>query len=213
MKQRSKRVLAGTAATAVILAAGLAAIYCYTPDVRRPGYVEGAPLLEPGDKPFVDTQVGLRFQPPSDWGMQVRSLEAPGTHSAERRIVKYKRLVRGPNVAWLRVIVSDAVGDPTPAEVLKKRKPPEAGWTVTKEVEEGLKIGGRPAARITFGGELDPDLKGPRQCSCEVVAIRRGSQSFVFAGTFTAGDDKAQKEIRDAVESATFDADRPAAKP
>ncbi len=208
-KSVRNRIVVAMSLTAIALAAGLTAINFFTPDVRRPGFVEGSPLLEGGDKPFVDTQVGLRFTPPSDWAMQVRSLEAPGQHSADRRIVKYKRLVKGPKVAWLRVIVSDADGNPTPAEVLRKRKPPESGWNVTKEMEEGLTIGGRPAARLTYGGEMDPDSLGPRQCSCEVVAIRRGAQSFIFAGTFNASDEEAQKEIRAAVESCVFEPDRP----
>src|SRR3954470_20163254 len=123
---RKRRVLVGTAVAAGVTALGVDARLAVKPGVKKPGCVEGQPLLEPGDAPFHDTQLGLRFNPPPAWAMQARSAEAPGAHKAERMVVKYKRLVKGPKVAWLRVSVADA--DATPAEALRTRKPREQNW-------------------------------------------------------------------------------------
>lgn len=210
MNRRTKRVLAGTAAAAVVVAATLGALFAFTPNAKRPQFVEGRPLLGEAGKVFTDVQVGVQFSPPADWAMQARSTESPTNHRPERMLVKYKRLVPGAQVAWLRVTVADADADDdqTPADLLRNRKPQESGWKVIKQVEDGLTVGGLRAARITFGGPFDPTGRGKKDFVSEMVAVRRGAQVFYFAGTFAADDPSGRQQVRAAVESAVFDADR-----
>src|SRR5262249_52331363 len=159
---QTKRTLAFAASVFVLLFAAFALLVIFAPYFQTPATIEGRPLLEQGGTIFTDDQVGIQFTPPSGWGMQARSTESPTMHKPERMVVKYKRIVKGPNVAWLRVSVADAPSEKTPADLLRDRKPREAHWTRTKDVEDGLTIGGRPAARVTFGGLMYPDMGGSR---------------------------------------------------
>lgn len=207
MKHQTKSpVVRGMLVAALLAAAVLTLLFLFTPNPRKPAALEGRPLLEQEGPTFQDTQVGLQFTPPEGWAMQARSTQSPTTHKPDRMLVKYKRLVRGPKVAWLRVSVSDAAPEATAYELAKQRKPRETNWTVTKDAEDGLTVGGQPAARITFGGQLDPDGKGARHCSAEVTVVRWGDQAVVFAGTFTTGDNETRDAIRAAVDSTTFGA-------
>jgi hypothetical protein len=212
-RKPTSRVLVGTGAAALAVATGLGALFALTPKVHRPEAVPGEPLWKHDEDLFTDRQIGLQFTPPGNWSMQARSLESPREHRPERMVVKFKRLIPGLEVAWLRVSVADAPDDRTPAELLKTRKPPEPDWTVKKGIEDGLTVDGRAAARITFGGRLETDDKGDREFVCEVVAVRRGPQVFYFAGTYTPSDPTGQKRVRTAVNSAVLDPDRFAAGP
>jgi hypothetical protein len=203
-----RRVLAGTAAAAALVAGGLGALFAFTPKVRPPAATPGRPLLQNDEELFTDQQVGLQFAPPKFWSLQARSLDSPQEHRSERMVVKYKRLIPGLQVAWLKVSVGDAPGDKSPAEMLASRKLPEPDWKVTKPVEDGLTVAGRPAARVTFGGPLDPDHQGVRDFTNEVVAVRRGPQMFYFAGTYVTADPKGQKRIRTAIDTASLDPER-----
>lgn len=191
-------------AVAVFMALGLAVVYAMTPSVYRPAELEGRPMLEQDGPQFVDNQVGITFTPPTGWAMQQRSTESPTTHKAERTIVKFKRLVTGPKAAWFRVTVADVTGDPTPAELIRTRKPRDLHFVVTKEAEDGLTIAGRPASRITFGGEMDTDAKRSRHCTTEIIAMRHGATAIYFMGTYATADPEGLKMIRDAVESTVF---------
>jgi hypothetical protein len=171
--------------------------------VTLPQALPGRPLLADGAE-FYDAQVGMGFKPPANWAMQARSTESPTTHKPERLLVKYKRLILGPNVAWLRVHVADAEDSATPADLIKTRKPREASWTVTVPIEEGLTIAGHPAARVTFGGTMDPDGAGARQCSAEVVAFKVGKRAFYFTGTFANADKETQKNLRNVLDTIEF---------
>jgi hypothetical protein len=202
-----RRVLAATAAAALV-ASGLGALFAFTPRVRPPAATPGRPLLQNDDELFTDQQVGLQFEPPKLWSLQARSLDPPHEHRSERMIVKYKRLIPGMQVAWLKASVADAPGDKSPAELLAGRKPPEPEWRVTKPVEDGITISGRPAARVAFGGPLDPDHQGACDFTNEVVAVRRGAQMFYFAGTYVTADSKGQKLIRTAIDSVVLDRER-----
>jgi hypothetical protein len=202
-----KRVLAGTAAAALV-ASGLGALFAFTPSLRPPSATPGRPLLQNDDELFTDQQIGLQFAPPKLWSLQARSLDSPHEHRSERMIVKYKRLIPGLQLAWLKASVADAPNDKSPAELLAGRKPPEPEWRVTKPVEDGISVAGRPAARVTFGGPLDPDHHGARDFTNEVVAVRRGTQMFYFAGTYVTADPKGQKRIRTAIDSVVLDRER-----
>lgn len=205
MPRRLSLNVTGLISIGVLVAAILGAFYFYLPSPNHPIAIEGRPLLEQDGPLFTDEQISLQFRPPPKWGMQARSTESPTTHKQERMVVKYKRLIRGPRVAWLRVSIGDINENSTPAELLRSRKPREANWTVTKDVEDGLTVGGRPAARITFGGLMNPDTSGSRQCSTEMVAVHCGKHAIYFAGTFMSNDEQARNEIRAAVESAVFE--------
>lgn len=209
-RQPTRRVVIGTVAAAVALAAGLGALFAFTPKVAVPDAPEGRPMFDEQNKVFVDRQVGLQFDPPYNWAMQARSTRAPNTAMPERMVVKYKRHPAFDS-AWLRVSVADVPEDQPLADLLKARRMPESTWTVRKEVEEGLTVDGKPAARITFGGPYDPDGKGTRDYSSEVVAVRRGPQVFYFAGTYQTSDPKGLKRIRTALDTVVLDPDRVAA--
>src|SRR5205823_2700079 len=142
---------------------------------------------------------------PPGWALQARTVESPHAHRAERLLVKYKRVPPGELDARLRVSVVDAADNVSPAEFLRGRNPPEPGWKVTKPIEEKLTVGGQPAARVTFGGPFNPDQKTPRDYTCELVAVRNGLRWFLFAGTFDTADVQSRKQVRDAIESVTFE--------
>ncbi len=200
----SPRFLGGLIAIAVIALIGFGLLFALTSRPQHHRYVEGTPLLQKAESLFNDTQVGLQFAPPKDWSMQVRSTESPGQHLPERTLVKFKRFIPNVAAAWLKVVIKDTPEDQAPVDVLRKRKPPEKGWKVTKEVEDGVKVGDHAAARITFGGPFDPDGRGQRDFTCEIVAVRRGGQIFEFSSTFPTADVEARKQIRAAIESVAF---------
>jgi hypothetical protein len=207
MDQRGKRAVVGTAVAAGLVAVGLGALWAFTPDPRRPRAEEGRALLRLPDGPFADRQVGLRFTPPGDWALQVVSIESPRVQKPERTLVKYKRVVPDVPVAWFKVsVVNDPAGR-SPEELVRTRKPPEPGWKVVQEVEADVTVGGRPAARITFGGELEPDGTARAPFTCEVVAVRRGPRALFLAGTFPTNDAAARQAVRAAVASAALDPD------
>lgn len=205
MSRQNHRVVFGIVLAGLIIAAALGALWVFTPGVRRPGYVAGRPLLLLDDKRFTDSQVELQFSPPPAWSMQERSILSPKMQSTERVLVKFKQLIRGSPVAWLRVSVAEAATGQTPAELLRQRKPPELDWKMTKDIEDNLAIGGQVAARITYSGNADPGGRGSRPHICEIVAVRRGSTVFYFAGTFGANDVQEQQLIRAAIASSVFD--------
>ncbi len=200
----SSRLLAGLIAIAIIALVGFGLLFALTSGPPRHRYVEGAPLLQQAEALFNDTQIGLQFAPPKEWAMQVRSTESPGNHLPERTVVKYKRLIPNVAVAWLKVVIKDIPEEQKPIELLRGRKPPEKDWKVSKDVEDDLKIGNHAAARITFGGPFDPDGRGQRDFTCEIVVVRRGGQIFEFSGTFPTADVEARKQIRAAIDSAAF---------
>jgi hypothetical protein len=209
-RQPSRRVVIGTVAAAVALAAGLGALFAFTPKVAVPDAPEGRPMFDEQNKVFVDRQVWLQFTPPELWAMQARSTRAPSTSMPERMVVKYKRHP-ALDSAWLRVSVADVPEDQPLADLLKKRRLPEPSWKVRTPVEDRLTVAGLPAARITFGGPYNPDEKGARDFTSEVVAVRRGPQVFYFAGTYVTADPKGLKRIRTAIDSVILDPDRIAA--
>jgi len=204
MGEGTKRAIVGTAVAAALVAAGLGALWAFTPDPRRPRAEEGRALLRLPDGPFADEQVGLRFTPPAGWALQVVSIESPRVQKPERTLVKYKRVAPNVPVAWLKVTVMSDPGDRSPEELVRSRKPPEPGWKVVKDVEGDVTVAGRPAARITFGGELEPDGSARVPFVCEVVAVRRGGRALFFAGTYPAHDAAARQAARAAVESAVL---------
>ncbi|MBX7105794.1 MAG: hypothetical protein K1X57_17050 [Gemmataceae bacterium] len=195
-------------ALALLAVGGAVAAYLLAPEVPNYDAIEGRPLLEQDGPYFTDHQVGFQFTPPAGWGLQMRSTEAPTAKKPERTIVKYKRLVRGPRVAWLRVSVADAAEGVSPAEVLKTRKPRESNFTVSKPVEDGLSVDGRPAARVTFTGLLNPDSLGERPCTSEVVAVQHGKQMLYFTATFATADAESKEMLRTAIESTIIDPKR-----
>jgi len=205
VKRPPSRAAAGWIALAVLVAAALAALFALTPDVPVATYTEGRPLLDSDGAEFLDQQLGLRFTPPPGWFMQVRSTESPTTHKADRTLVKYKRLAKGPKVAWMRVSVVDVSADVPPADFVRDRKPRESNWTVTKGIEDGLTVAGRPAARITYGGAFNPDRQGSRPGTTEIIGFRLGSRAIFFAATFSTADTEARDQFRAAVDSARLD--------
>jgi hypothetical protein len=204
-RRTPQRVWIGVAVVAALLAAGLGLLYAFTPDVSRPQAIEGRPLLEQDGAVFTDPQVRMRFTPPTGWFMQARATRAPNDRRVERMLVKYKRLMSGVRTAWLRVYVADLPNDPAPAELLRNRNPPEPGWKMTKEIEDGLTVGGQPAARATYEGTLDSDVRARRAGTCEVVAVRHAGQTILFVAMFAADDQEARQQARSAIETATFD--------
>jgi hypothetical protein len=204
-KGNNKQVVIAIVCGAVLLAAGLGLLLALTPNVRFQTAIPGRPLLQNDEENFTDRQVGIQFTPPGNWSMQARATETGTDKSLERMVVKYKRLIPGLEVAWIKVSVEESSTNIPLVELLNKRKPPLPSWSVIKPVENDLTVGGQPAARITYGGIYDPDQKGDRHFTCEVVAIRPNRQVFYFAGTYVTEDAKGQKRIRTALDSVTFD--------
>jgi hypothetical protein len=202
---RTGRRLALAALVAAPLIVALALCWWITGRPRPPVATPGRPLLQNDDELFTEAQLQFQFTPPGNWSMQARSTEAPGFHKPERTVVKFKRLIPGLDVAWVKVTAIDAPADQSPAEFLKERKPPEPGWTVTTPAAE-LTVRGLPAARVVWGGPFDPDQKGVRDFSCEATAVLRGKQIFLFSGTYLTSDATALRRIRTAVDSAVFSA-------
>lgn len=199
--KRSTRQLIGILAASVIGAVGLAFLVSAWPRHMPSPFVEGQPLLGQAADWFTDSQVGLQFKPPSGWSMQARTNATPLQHISPRMIVKFKRLIPNASVAWMRVNVLDAPEGATPAIYLRDRKAPEAGWKVLKDMEEVFQIGNQPAARITFGGPFDPDGRGKREFSAEVVVIRHQSQFIELIGTFPSAEADTRAQIRAVIDS------------
>ena len=112
----------GISIATILLAGLLVALFVFTPTPRKPGYVEGRPLLEQTGRLFTDSQVELQFAPPLDWAMQERTVQSPNMRKSERTIVKYKQFIPGSPVAWLKVSIADSPEGQSPADYLRKRK-------------------------------------------------------------------------------------------
>lgn len=175
-------------------------VWVFTPRPPRFDFIEGRPLLAQDGLRFADEQVGLQFNPPRDWAMQARSTEAP-THRADRLLVKYKRVAENRPEAWLRVRVIDVPAEQSPADFLRNRKSPEEDWKPAKKIEESLRVGGHPAARIVFSGPFDTEGRGDEEFTCEIVAVRQGPQIIEFAGTFLSSDLQARDQLHAVLES------------
>jgi hypothetical protein len=197
------RTVAAVFAVAVIAAMGCVLLYALMPRPKRFNYDHDRPLLRDAEALFKDPQTDLQFVPPQDWSMQARSFDAP-KHRPERMLVKYKRVKADQPEAWLRVRVFDAPEDQSPGEFLRRRKAPEEGMKPAKEVEEKLQVAGQPAARVMYAGPFDPDGSGAHDFTCEIIALRRGEQFFVFAGTYLTTDIQARQQIHTAFESIAF---------
>lgn len=197
------RTVAAAFAVAVIAGMGCLLLYALMPRPKHFHYGQDQPLLRDAEPLFQDALTGLQLVPPQDWSMQARSIEAP-KHRPDRLLVKYKRVKADQPEAWLRIRVVDAPGDQSPGEFLRRRKAPEEDFKKTKEVDDKLKIAGQPAARITYAGPFDPDGSGAHDCTCEIIALRRGGQFFMFAGTYLTSDAQARQQIHAAFESIAF---------
>ena len=194
----------GALLAAAVVAVSLAIVVSAWPRHPSSPFVEGQPLLGHDADWVADTQIGLQFKPPSGWAMQARTSASGKPNVPPRLVVKFKRLLPGVPVAWLRVNILDASEPASPADYLRGRKAPEKDWKPVKEVEDGVKVGELSAARITFGGPFDPEGRGQRDFTCEIVAVRRGPQIFEFSGTFPSADVEARKQVRAAIESVAF---------
>lgn len=171
--------------------------------LETPRAVEGKPLLESAPT-FVDQQLNWQFTPPTGWAMQARSLEVPNNPRPERMIVKYKQFIPGQPPAWLRISVAADNPARTPSDWLRDRKPPEAAWKRSRELEGEIKVGSQSAARIAFSGPFDTDGRGQREYTCEVTALAHNGRVFFLAGYFPTGDTASQQRIRAAIESVQF---------
>ena len=135
--------------------------------------------------------------------MQARSFDAR-KHRAERLLVKYKRVKPDLPDAWLRVRVFDAKENQSPGEFLRGRKPPEPDLRITKNIEDNLKLAGKPAARITYAGPFEPDTHGPHDFTFEIITIRRGKQIFEFVGIYQSSETHAERQVHRSFESISF---------
>jgi len=193
--------LIGLIGVAIIVAGGVSWWLGGRP--RKPVPTPGRPLLQNDDVLFTDERLQVQFTPPGNWTMQARSTEAPNTHKSERTVVKFKRLIGGLDVAWIKLSAIDAPADTSLPDFLTHRPPPEPGWAAKGKAEE-LTLKGLPAARITWSGPFDPDQQGIRNFTCEQTAVRRDKQIFLFSGTYLSSDPVALRRIRTAVDSAVF---------
>jgi hypothetical protein len=182
----------------------LAAVLAFWPQEHKSPLGSGQTLLGKATDSFSDEQTGLRFNPPSGWSMQGRTLASPEHTISPRLVVKFKRLAPSVSVAWFRVFVHEMPADHSPAEFLKAHKPPEKSWKVAKVVEPSLKISGQPAARITFAGPLDPNGRGTTDYTAEFFAIRHGSKLFEISGTYPTADEDAKAQFQRAIDSIEF---------
>jgi hypothetical protein len=205
LSNAAKWVLGGLSAGAALLVAGTLVIHSFSPGGKKPGYVQGRPLLESDGPVFSDAELGLRFTYPPGWALQARAAQNHGAHSAERLLVKYKRVVPPDQLAWLSVNVADANDGDSPDQFLRGQRAPESNWKVTKPIEMGLTVGGQPAARVVFGGPFNSGQKASRDFTCELVAVKNGQRIFLLAGMFAAADKVSQQQVRAAIESAVFE--------
>lgn len=161
--------------------------------------VANRPLLKNDAKEFRDSEVGIRFSAPPRWGMQLRSTDAPDDDDPkDRMLVKYKRLLPNSPAAWFRVHVVAAPQD-LAIEQFVKDYPSGHDWKPRGTVRSTT-VGGRPAAEMRYGGAYHgfPSYR-------DIVAVRQGSQVFVFVSTYQVADSAAQQEARQSMNTVLFD--------
>jgi hypothetical protein len=110
--------------------------------------------------------------------------------------VRYDRLAAGHH-AWLRVTVAD-VPLSTPLKARLASRSPQRHWKRESE-EEIIEVSGLPASRIAFRGLWDE-----KDYLCETVAVRRGETVYFVTASFSAGDNEARQQVRQAVAAATW---------
>src|SRR5262245_39788160 len=135
MNQRSWGHIFAILTAALFIALLLAIVLSYRPHRSVSSIAEGQPLLGSAPESFIDSQTGLQFKPPTSWSLQARSSATPKQHLSPRLIVKFKRLIPGEPVAWLRVSVIDSMPGQKLSDYLKTRKPPESDWKMTVDID------------------------------------------------------------------------------
>jgi hypothetical protein len=155
------------------------------------------PLLKNDGKEFYDAQVGLRFSPPPNWGMQGRSTDAPGDNPGEedRLLVKFKRLIPGRHAAWLRVYVEEAKG---PLLEAVKNRDPGKGFS-SPSAPQSMTVSGAPAVKVTYSAMYNqaPSLR-------DVIGVEHGGKVFWFISTYQVADSAAREQTLQAIQSVVF---------
>jgi hypothetical protein len=142
---------------------------------------------------YQNSQEGFRFLPPPEWKQQARAEFPAGPVTEKRLLVEYKCFTSA-KPASLDVSMLDVSEDKPLTECVRELGA-EGDWKATESPVE-LQVGGRSAARGTF-----TSTQGGEPRSCELVAVRRGSRVYFFAGVFALGDTRSRDAIRKAVDT------------
>jgi hypothetical protein len=158
-------------------------------------------------------QQGFCFTPPPGWverarddalparpGHRHQDIPLPPLSMAgkppERLLVRYDRLAAGYH-AWLRVTVA-GVSPSTPLKACLEKRSPGRDWK-RASAEEGLEVGGLPAARAAFVGRWDG-----QDYLCETVAVRHRERVYLITASLPASDGTAREQVRQAVAGAAW---------
>ncbi len=168
---------------------------CTSP--KQPGYEDGQGFRIVAPPGWVerarDDALPARAGHPQN--LPLPPLDVPG-HPPERFLVRYDRISTGQH-AWLRVTVADLPSS-APLKAYLSNHLPGRGWKRESE-EEGLEVGGLPAARIAFAGRFYD-----QNYLCETTAVRKGEKAYLFSAAFPAADETAREQVRQAVLRASW---------
>jgi hypothetical protein len=114
-----------------------------------------------------------------------------GATGEERILVRYDRLTAGRQ-AWLRVTTAD-LPPALALEACLAGRAPRPDWRREANVES-LEVDGQPAARVAFIGRWSG-----QEYLCEMVAVRKGEQTWFITASFPASDGTAREQVRQVV--------------
>jgi len=171
----------------------LAAALCAT--VLLPGCGADPEAPELRDSPvYENPQEGFRFMVPDGWTQTASSILPEGDLKGEAFLVRYR--VKSPVAgSTLQIECLQEDGRMSLQEHHSAASYRVDRWEPATE-PEAVTIGGRQAQRMLFEAMMDN-----RRLSKEVTCFRKGNRVYSFVGLFAAEDEKAQQQIRRAVNS------------
>jgi hypothetical protein len=141
---------------------------------------------------YQNSSEGFRFLVPEGWVQTGKAELPPGTVDPEQMLVEYKQLT-SEFPASLEVTAVDLPPSTNLSIYLADRLRKPGRWRQRAGAEQ-ITVGGVSATRMSFSYTADKEEQVR-----EVVAFRRGQRVYFFSGTFVAKDERAQQQVREAV--------------
>ncbi len=159
--------------------------------------VPQAPELH--DSPvYQNDQEGFRFLVPEGWTQTASTMLPPGNLDGENFLVRYR--VSSPEEGSLLQVLCFQEEEPT--NLAEHHAEPSFGVQQWRTVEppQAVDINGTPGEQFRLRGQ-----SGGRDMTKDVVSFRKGDRVYSFVGLYFATDEKAQQQIRRAIDSVIWE--------
>lgn len=141
---------------------------------------------------------GFRFLVPDGWIQTASSVLPKGKLEGEPALVRYR--MNTPEQGAMLIVIATEY-DPN-EDLFEYHQGPSfrvEKWNVLLPPEK-IEVNGKPAERMVFKAPVSG-----REMTKEVVLFQNNSRIYHFVGMFWSTDEKAQQQIRRAIESTLWD--------